>query len=222
MRENYLTKQNISSKTNEWMSKLRVPNLRKKNFKFSPENSALLVIDMQEFFLDEKSHAFVPAAGTIIPNINLMIDAYRKRDYPIIFTTHALARNEKPGIMGRWWSDVLRVTNPLSMIHSSLNLKEGDITLRKSRYSAFIGSNLNQMLKDKKIDTLVITGIMTHLCCESTAREAFMKDYEVYFVVDATAAETESLHVSSLRTLTDGFVIPVKTDDVLKEVKPLE
>ena len=217
MEENYLTKQNISLKTDEWLSKLNIPPRRKKNFKFSMKKSALLVIDMQEFFLNEKLHAFISAGKTIIPNINLLIDNYRKKGNLIIFTYHALEINEKPGVMGRWWGDMLRINNPLSKIHSSINLKKSDITIRKNRYSAFIGTNLEQILKEKKIDNIVITGIMTHLCCESTARDAFMKDYDVYFVVDATASETETLHFSSLITLSDGFTIPVKTSDILKE-----
>ena len=218
MGENYLTKQNISAKTKKWLAGLNVPPSRKKKFKFLPKKSALLIIDMQEFFLNKKSHAFIPAAKTIVPNINSMIEEYGKKDYPTIFTLHALKPGEKPGIMGRWWSDVPRAGSPLSKVYSPLNWKENDITLRKSRYSAFIGTNLDQILKDMGINTLVITGIMTHLCCESTARDAFMRDYEVYFVVDATAAYNETLHVSSLKTLTDGFAMPVKTDTILMEV----
>ena len=219
MGEYYLTEQNISSKADEWMAKFSIPSSRMKYFIFQPENSALLVIDMQEFFLREESHAFVPATKAIVPNINAMIEEYRKQGYPIIFTRHVLKDNENPGIMGKWWRDVLRISNPLSNIHSSLSWTENDITLHKSRYSAFIGTNLDQILKDKDIKTLVVTGIMTHLCCESTAREAFMKDYAVYFVVDATAADTEALHVSSLRTLVDGFAMPVKTNTILREVQ---
>jgi len=183
MEKYYLTKENISSKVNEWLAKLNIPASRAKQFKFQPKNSALLVIDIQEFFLKEDSHAFLPAAKTIIPNINSLIDAYKKKDFPIIFTMHALAPNEKPGIMGRWWRDVPKLDSPLSKICSS---------------------------------------IMTHLCCESTARDAFMRDYEVYFVIDATASYNETLHVSSLITLTNGFAIPVKTDTILKEVQHIE
>ncbi len=76
--------------------------------------------------------------------------------------------------------------------------------------------------RNKKIDILVITGIMTHLCCETTARDAFMRDYEIYFVIDSTASYNETLHVSSLMTLTNGFAIPVKTDTILKEVQNFE
>lgn len=219
MDEYYITEQNISLKADEWISTLNISVSRMDQFKFKPKNSALLIIDMQEFFLNEESHAFIPSAKTIVPNINSLIEEYRKQELPIIFTFHALESDEKPGMMGRWWGDVLRVTDSLSSIHSSLNWKESDITLRKNRYSAFIGTDLDQILKDNKVNTLVITGIMTHLCCESTAREGFMKDYEVYFVIDANATDTEALHVSSLRTLTDGFVIPVKTNTIVEEVK---
>ena len=134
--------------------------------------------------------------------------------------THALEKNEDPGIMERWWGDVLRVIDPLSKIHNSIDRKDDDITIRKSRYSAFINTDLDKILKNLNVDTVVITGVMTHLCCESTARDAFMRDYSVYFVVDATATETESLHISSLRTLTDGFAIPMKTDEILQEAQP--
>jgi isochorismate hydrolase len=218
MEKYYLTKKNISTKAKEWLTKLSIPTSRMKQFKFQPKNSALLVIDMQEYFLNKNSHAFLPAAKIIIPNINSIIDAYRKKGFLLIFTLHALKSNEKPGIMGRWWKDVPRLDSPLSKIYSYINWKKNDITLQKSRYSAFIGTNLDQILKNMKIDTLVITGIMTHLCCESTARDAFMRDYEVYFVIDATASYNETLHVSSLITLTNGFAIPVITDTILKEV----
>jgi len=217
--EEYLTKQNIISKTDEWLSELIIPPKRKSNYKFLPKRSALLVIDMQKFFLKKESHSYIPAAIAIVPNINLIIKNYREQNFPIIFTFHAYEVDEEPGVMGRWWGDMFRVNNPLSEIHSSIDLSKDDIVLRKNRYSAFIGTDLEKILKEKKIDTLVITGIMTHLCCETTARDAFMRDYDVYFVVDATATETESLHISSLRTLTDGFTIPMKTDEILKGFK---
>jgi isochorismate hydrolase len=220
--EDYLTKQNITSKTDKWLSELLIPPKRKSNFIFSSKKSALLVIDMQKFFLNKESHSYIPAATTIVQNVNLIIRKFREQQFPIIFTFHAYEVDEEPGVMGRWWGDMLRVNNPLSEIHKSIDLSKDDIILRKNRYSAFVGTNLDKILKEKKIDTLVITGIMTHLCCETTARDAFMRDYNVYFIVDATATETESLHISSLRTLTDGFTIPMKTSEILQEINPDE
>ena len=218
MEEFYLTEENISSKADEWLANLSTRPSRLTKFKFLPKNSALLVIDMQDFFLNKDSHAYVPSAITIVKNINSIIAEYRKQKLPIIFTFHALEEGEEPGIMGRWWGDMLRDTDPLSKIDSSIDHNENDITIQKKRYSAFIGTDLDRILKDKKVDTLVIVGIMTHLCCESTAREAFMRDYEVYFVVDATATDFEELHVSSLKTLNDGFVLPVKTSTIIQGV----
>jgi len=218
MEYNYLTKENISSKSKEWLSKLNISDSRKKKFKFTPDSSALLVIDMQSFFLDENSHAFIPSALSIIPNINLIIDSYRKKNFPIIFTHHALKEDENPGIMGKWWGDMLRISNSLSEIYPSIKIKKSDILLRKCRYSAFFNTDLDKILNENNIDSLAITGVLTHLCCETTAREAFMKDYEVYFVIDGTATDNEDLHMSSLKTLSDGFVIPKCTGDIVKEV----
>jgi isochorismate hydrolase len=221
MKDLYLTEKNISTKADEWLKELKIPLKRINNFKFNPKNSALIVIDMQRFFLEEESHAFIPSSKTIVKNINLLIAEYRKRNYPIVFTYHALRDDEDPGIMERWWGNMLRTNNPLSDIHPSIDYLENDIILRKSRYSAFLATNLDKILKLKNINTIVITGIMTHLCCESTARDAFMKDYEVYFVVDATGTDTEDLHKSSLKTLTDGFTLPFKTKTLLEEVKKI-
>ena len=59
---------------------------------------------------------------------------------------------------------------------------------------------------------------MTHLCCETTARDAFMRDYEVYFAVDATGTDDEELHCATLQTLSSGFAVPVSTAEVIEKV----
>ncbi|MCJ7489824.1 MAG: cysteine hydrolase [Thermoplasmata archaeon] len=179
------------------------------------ERSALLVIDMQRYFLDEKSHAFLPDASHAAENIKRLIASYRSRGLPVIYTRHALLDDEPPGIMGTWWSDNLRASDPLSEIAGDLGPLPGEHVIRKTRYSAFLGTDLEQMLRSKGIERLLITGVMTHLCCESTARDAFMRDFEVFFVIDGTASSDDDLHESSLRCLTDGFVIPVTTEEVL-------
>jgi len=218
MNEYYPRKQSISAKSDEWLAALEIPDSRLARFRFNPENSALLIIDMQDFFLKEESHAFLPAARAITANINSVVERFRKRNHPVIFTYHALEEDEEPGLMGRWWGDVLKADDPLSRIHSSVDWQSDDITIRKSRYGAFTGTILDRTLEDMGIKSLVVTGIMTHLCCESTAREAFMRDYEVYFVIDATATRSEKLHFSSIRALADGFAVPVKTDSILYAV----
>ena len=80
---------------------------------------------------------------------------------------------------------------------------------------------LDSILRSLDVKKVVITGVLTHLCCASTARDAFMHDYETYIVVDGTASETEILHMSALRTLAHGFAVPVTTMEVLSKLEEL-
>jgi len=192
---------------------------RTANHRFTPKGSALLVIDMQGLFLDRSSHSHLPDAENIIGNVRDLIDAYRNRSLPIIFTRHATKPSESAGAMGRWWGDVVRDGDKAGEIDPRFAPKKGEKVLRKTRYSAFVGTGLERYLRAQSVSSIVITGVMTHLCCESTARDAFMRDFDVFLVVDGTASKTEDLHVSSIKTLTDGFAIPVTTSEVVRWLK---
>ncbi len=210
---------NVTKKrTKEWQ-RIVEPYLsshRTNTHVFSPERSALLVIDMQRYFLESDSHAFIPAATGIVGNVASIIEAYRHRDLPLIFTRHANRRGSPAGSMERWWGDVLYEDDKLSEISPALAPEPGEHVLRKSRYSAFVGTDLEDRLRRLGIERVLITGVMTHLCCETTARDAFMRDFDVFLVIDGTASKSEDLHTASLRTLADGFAMPVTTEEVLR------
>lgn len=210
--------EDLGAATRDWLQQIRPyrRDKREAQYAFQPDDSALLVIDMQQFFLDEESHAYIPRGRAVLENIAKVVDRFREMDRPIIYTRHAYLDDEPLGVMERWWNDNIREGDPLSEIAPEIKPAIGDVVLRKTRYSAFIGTGLEEMLRSAGIQRLVVTGVMTHLCCETTAREAFMRDFDVYFVVDATASSDDDLHLSSLRTLTDGFVIPVTTEEVLR------
>lgn len=212
-----MTGKEFQARTDRWQKSVDPyrRGYRSERHPFTPDLSALLVIDMQRFFMDESSHAFVTDAPLVAENIKKLIESYRSRGLPVIFTRHALLDDEPPGIMGTWWSDNLRASDPQSEIVDDLLPLPDEKVVRKTRYSAFLGTDLEHLLRSKDIERLVITGVMTHLCCESTARDAFMRDFEVFFVMDGTASSDDDLHESSLRCLTDGFVIPVTTEEVL-------
>lgn len=180
------------------------------------KDSALMVIDMQRYFLDERSHAFLDDASEVKQNARRLVELYRQNGLPVVFTRHALKDDSEAGIMGTWWGDNIRDDDPMSEVVDELRPLEDEHVIRKTRYSAFIGTDLGDHLASNGVKRLVVTGVMTHLCCESTARDAFMRDFEVFFVVDATASGDEDLHLSSLRCLTDGFVIPVTTEEVVQ------
>ena len=217
IKEDYLNEDALPAKAREWMGIIRphVSSHRRQEFVYHPEKSALLIIDMQEYFLDTKSHAYLPAAAAVVGNIRDLLRSYRKLKLPVIFTYYALLPGEKAGIMERWWADVLREGDGFAGITPRLKPLENEPVLRKSRYSAFAGTDLEKILDNKNVEQLLITGVLTHLCCETTARAAFMRDFEVYFCIDGTATQCEELHVASLRTLSCGFAMPVTAKEVL-------
>lgn len=218
-KEQYITEDNLEEKNKTWHEKIALYNKNKNRFTFNPADSILLIIDMQLFFLDNRSHAYIPSAPSIVPNIRKLLFAYRDAHLPVIYTRHALMHNEKPGIMGRWWNDIIKNEDPQSEIISALLPQKDEIIIRKTKYSAFIGTELEDFLTIKMVKNIVICGVTTHLCCDTTARDAFMKDFTVFFVTDGTASHTEELHLSSLRTLSSGFAIPITTQEILMKIK---
>ncbi len=186
---------------------------------FRPQTSALFVIDMQQYFCNPSSHAYFKDSTKIIPNIYQLITLYRKLSLPVIFTRYALLRTESPGAMGRWWRDVLYDDNNLSNIIDALHPLPHEHVIRKTQYSAFFETDLNQMLQKLQVTNILITGVLTHLCCETTARDAFMRNYDVFFITDATSSDTLTLHTASLATLSDGFATLTTTNEVCTWIK---
>lgn len=180
---------------------------REARFSLKPKHSALIIIDMQEYFLDPESHAFLPGAEKIIPNIRMLADSCRMAGVPVIYTRYAVKRGQSQGLMGRWWNDVVYADEPRAAMIPGLCPTPGDIVIDKPSYSAFAGTGLQDILEKAMVIQLIITGVMTHLCCETTARDAFGRGFETYFIIDGTADENEEMHEGSLRALADGFSI---------------
>lgn len=89
----------------------------------------------------------------------------------------------------------------------------------KHTYSAFYDTDLDSYLKQREKTEVIITGVMTNCCCETTAREAFIRGYRVFFSTDATATTNEDLHTCSLKTLAFGFAYLVDIDSLSASLK---
>jgi isochorismate hydrolase len=212
LKEPYFTLATIADKAMNMRVSLD-ESIRKRPIVFTPERSALLLLDMQAYFLDESSHAFVPSGPAILPGINALIHAFSSMNLPIFITRH-LNTPQDAGLMATWWRDLLSPDNPLSGIDPRLKIQSG-VTINKTRYDAFLDSPLEKLLREKGVRQLVICGVMTHLCCETTARSAFMLGFEVFFTVDGTATYNEAFHRASLLNLAHGFASPVLVRDIL-------
>ncbi|MBA4385945.1 MAG: hypothetical protein C0410_14495 [Anaerolinea sp.] len=194
-----------------------VSSTRRRPILSTLEHSALLVLDMQEYFLNDKSHAFVPSAKAILPKVNTLINAYSRSNLPVILTQH-INTPQDAGLMAVWWREILSADMDMSRIDPRIDRRDG-IVISKTRYDAFINSPLEEVLHDKKIKQLVICGVMTHLCCETTARSAFMRDYEVFFTIDGTATYNEAFHNAALLNLAHGFATPVLAETIVEIVE---
>ena len=172
MKEKYFTQLNIKDKSQNISDKLNRYSGNKESG-FEPEKSALLILDMQDYFLDKNSHAYIPSAEAIMPNIQDLRNVFLKNNRPVIFTRH-INTEENAGRLLFKWKDIIRKENDLSEITPKLDMK-GALIIQKTQYDAFYETNLESFLKKKNISQVVITGVMTHLCCETTARSAFAR-----------------------------------------------
>ncbi len=215
MKEKYFTEKNLKKKASKILKE--VEKISKiKNLEFNPQNSALLVLDMQKFFLDKNSHAFIPSAPSIIPVINNLIQKYYRKKLPVIFTKHINNLHNALN-MKKWWKDLIRENSEFSEIISEIDILKG-IIIKKSQYDAFYKTDLEKILKRKGIKQVVITGVMTHLCCETTARSAFIRGFDVFFVIDGSATYNYKFHLSSVLNLSHGFAVPVLSEGIIKKL----
>jgi len=159
---------------------------------------ALLVVDMQGFFLDPDSPAFMPSAKAILPRVRALAKAFHRAGRPIAY---AVYRTPKTGPMTKRWHKVCRGQAALAL---PATFPAGKRFI-KGCYSAFRGTSLLRWLKSRKVKKLVICGIKTHLCVESTVRDAFDLGFEVVVPAKACASGRPALHRGSLASMAAGF-----------------
>lgn len=214
MTEAYFTRDNIESKAQGMIKDIgSITELRK--FNFNPQDSALIVIDVQKYFLEKKSHAYIPSCDAIIPKIQKLIRLYKSRNLPVIFTKH-LNNAQNARMMSKWWDDLILPGSPLSEIFEELDFFNCPV-ITKNQYDAFFGTNLEPILLERNVSQVVISGVMTNLCCETTARSAFMRGFEVFFLVDGTATKNEHFHRASLLNLAYGFAHTLTANDIVSQ-----
>ena len=216
-KEPYFTKETIEKKGHELMRYVSISRQRHADIKFNLDKAALLVLDMQEYFLQPTSHAFIPSAPAIVLGINELIEAFEKSKRPVVATRH-LNTPADAGMMSEWWRDLITQQDAYSQYGNSIHLGNS-VHINKTQYDAFFHTHLEETLRAHDIEQVLISGVMTHLCCETTARSAFMRGFEVFFTVDGTATYHEELHRASLLTLSHGFAVPVSVGEILAGLK---
>ena len=196
---------------------IRLPFARYHNL---PElcRSALILVDLQQVFTSPEQPAFILDTREALRQACLLIDAFRQAGRPIVYTRHAHLTVPQGAGMGSWWSHFVMEGTAGSELDPRLSPTNGELVIRKEHYSALFGTSLEEWLHRNEIETLVLCGTMTHICVDTTARDAFMRGFNVVVVSDACASKHQSLHESALLGLSHAVARVCTTSTLIDQV----
>lgn len=194
-------------------------------FAIDPARTALINVDLQNCFV-ENSPIASPDGPKIVDQVNRLAQSCRANGVAVVHTAHLLrADRSNTGVLG----EIIPVVNDgiidegaeTSSFHPALDIDDDDILLEKPRFGAFHGTDLELLLRHRGIDTVIISGIATNVCCETTAREANVRDFRVIFLRDGTACHgigdltADDIQAATCATLGSVFAEVTTVDDVI-------
>jgi ureidoacrylate peracid hydrolase len=184
----------------------------------APARTAHVVVDLQNGFMAPGAVAEIPVARDIVPNVNRISASLRAAGGLVVYV-----KNTFDEVAVRTWSTyfqhfcsparrvrMIEAFSPGTFGHAlwpELDVQPQDLLVPKRRFGAFApgASDLHEQLQARGIDTLIITGTATQVCCEATARDAMMLNYKVFFVSDGTATYTDEEHNATLSAMAHTF-----------------
>lgn len=209
----------------------RILQRRGTPFAFSrldPKHTALVVVDLQNGFMAPGQPAEMPVARAIVPNVNRLAAATREAGGTVIWIKNTFDAEaaqtwsvwRSSFATGDWGQRMEEAFTPGAFgheIYGGLETRPEDLVVLKRRFSALVpgSSGLDQILRQQGIDTLLIVGTATNVCCESTIRDAMMMNYKCILVSDANATRTDEEHNATLATVAILFGDVRSTDDVV-------
>lgn len=179
----------------------------------NPKRSALLVIEMQNVFRADLNII----SDKQLNNIKAIIAASEKAGVNIIYVRHNDNAEISKSMVDWWNGDKIEYGSHGWKMLDGFDTT-GKIVIDKNQYSAFFKTELNEVLQENNIEDVIIVGVMTNCCCETTAREAFMYGYRVFFINDATSTINEELHLAALKNLSFGFACIQDTQDIISDL----
>ena len=197
--------------------------------RIDPARTAHVVVDLQNGFMAPGEVVEIAAAREIVPNVNRISAALRRSGGTVAYIQNTLDEEAVRGwgvFFDHFCSPerrerMIAAFTPGAFGHAlwdGLDVRPEDLVVRKRRFGAFApgASDLDRLLRERGIDTLVVTGTATNVCCESTARDAMMLNYKVFFVEDGNATFEDAEHNATLSALASSFCDVASTDHVLR------
>jgi biuret amidohydrolase len=198
------------------------------DFPLNPERTALLDIDMQSCFVAD--HPLSAHDGLVLlKRLNRLINVARDAGVLVIHTRHVLQPDGADSGRLRDFAPppilaLLHEGSASAELHPGLSRQPADLVLTKPRFGAFHRTQLEAELKNRRIDTVIIGGIATNVCCETTAREAAVRDFRVFFLSDGTATlpmgnlSADALQAATCTTLGVLFARVVTVDEMIDQL----
>lgn len=201
----------------------------------NPKTTALINIDLQNVFVEGYSISS-PNGPEVVAQLNRLSAAARKAGMLVIHTAQQnRADQSNRGIASEIVVSYMKSHNMASggvtagsqaaALSDRLVVEPSDVVLIKPRYGAFTGTDLDLILRAKGIDTVIIGGIATNVCCDTTAREANMRDYKVFFLSDGTGNRglanltADQIKAAVLATLEFAFAQVITVDGMIAKIE---
>jgi biuret amidohydrolase len=198
-------------------------------FPLIPAKTALINVDMQRCFV-EGSPLASPDGRALVTTINGLIRTCREAGVLVVHTRGWMARDGSDlGVMAElvppFIVDLYTEGSPTAELHEALDVAPDDLIVDKTRYGAFHGTDLAGQLRERGIETVIISGIATNICCETTAREASQHDFRVVFLSDGTATKemngvpAQELQRATLASLGMVFAQVATVEEVTRQIR---
>jgi ureidoacrylate peracid hydrolase len=195
------------------------------NFAVVPERLALVNIDIQNVFVEGSA----PDGLVILQRINRLAGICREVGIVVFHLRHTIPVGIDGGVLGEIFPIVnkgfLDRDSETASFHKELIRDPRDIILEKPHYGGFYDTNLELLLRRRGVDTIIITGIETNVCCETTAREAMVRDFRVFFMSDGTTTggvkglSRDEVQRASLATLSNNFAQVLTVEEMIQKIK---
>lgn len=177
--------------------------------KYQQPKEALLIIDMLNDFVLEGAPLEVPDTRKVIPDIKREIEKVRAEGRPVIYICDAHEIDDKEFSKFGWPVHAVKGTRGAEVV-DELKPEEGDIVIEKTTYSGFYNTKLDETLKNLGVDSLRLTGCVTHICIMFTASDAVLRGYKVTVVEDGVAGLKEEDHEAALRIMKNVMGVKIE------------
>ena len=202
-------------------------------FDINPGRTALLVVDMQNCFVADSPIA-APLGTEVARRLNRLTAACRQAGLPVIWTRHVVRPDgSNTGLLGELIppvaAGIINDDAPTAALHPLMDVRPGNVVVGKPRFGSFYGTDLEVILRSRGINTIILGGISTNVCVDTTAREASVREFRVLFLSDGTAsfglpdgglgpASAEELQRTACAVMAFGFAEVITIDQALNRI----